>query len=210
MHVTPRSVLGLALLSAHARAAVMPGDVCGINGADFLNDDFGGTNLVSGPGCTLGGSGEFSQCFCHPTQDGDPFGEWTWQCNAGTVGPPVLFGPAAGKECPASIPVPRDYDFVRPSCDTSVNPTGQAGDPSCPYHNCDQGGNNSAVCGCVDLGAFGMGDGQKWFCLHSSCSSADGYCGIEEGADEAESAGTGATLAAAAVGAGVAAALVAW
>ena len=59
MHVTPRSVLGLALLSAHARAAVMPGDVCGINGADFLNDDFGGTNLVSGPGCTLGGSGEF-------------------------------------------------------------------------------------------------------------------------------------------------------
>ena len=160
-----------------ATSAVSEGDLCGIHGADFLDDTFGGTNAVSGPGCTLADGS--TDCYCASVKDGDPLGEWEWHCNTPDE-TKVEFGPVEGKTCPASIPVPKDYDSSsgQPLCDTALHPTGLAGDPSCGYDNCAEGGDSTAVCGCVDLDLYGIpGGGMKWYCLHSTCSSDDGYCG---------------------------------
>lgn len=168
-----------------AISAVSEGDPCGINGGDFLDDSFGGTNAVSGPGCTLADGS--TDCYCASIKgDENPFGEWVWQCNTPEE-TKVEFGPREGKECPAAIPVPKDYDFAQPLCDTSIHPTGLAGDPSCPYHDCDEGGDMSAVCGCVDMAAYQMGEGMAWYCLHSTCSSDDGFCGTVNGGGEQDS-----------------------
>ncbi len=53
----------------------------------------------------------------------------------------------------------------------------------CPYSECDEGGDTSAICACIDLAKYGFGEGEEWFCLHSTCS-----CGDELGATETSSA----------------------
>jgi len=162
-----------------AASAVSEGDLCGIHGADFLDDSFGGTNAVAGPGCTLADGS--TDCYCASVKDGDPLGEWEWHCNTADEAK-VEFGPVETKTCPESIPVPKDYDSDQPLCDTALHPTGLAGDPSCGYDDCAEGGDSSAVCGCVDLDLYGIpGGGKKWYCLHSTCSSDDGYCGTPDG-----------------------------
>lgn len=39
----------------------------------------------------------------------------------------------------------------------------------CPYSDCDEGGEYSAICACVDKSKYGLGEGEEWFCLHSTC-----------------------------------------
>jgi hypothetical protein len=66
---------------------------------------------------------------------------------------------------------PYEKGFVgeTPECDVAIHPTGQLDDWSCGYSDCEDGGDESVICGCVDLDAFGIGSGQKWFCIHSTC-----------------------------------------
>lgn len=165
------------------------GDKCGVDGADFLDDSFTGEFRVAGGtsgGCTIGAE---TDCYCSPIiGDTDPLGEWIWQCNppssSTTDGAalPVPFGPAAGKTCPSEIPVPFGFDGgeqQNPLCDIAVHPTGQENDPPCAYSDCAaNGGNQSAVCGCVDE-TFGQGGDEesnfRWYCLHATC-----HCGATE------------------------------
>jgi len=42
----------------------------------------------------------------------------------------------------------------------------------CPYSECDDGGDTSAICACIDLAKYGLGEGEEWYCLHSTCSCA--------------------------------------
>lgn len=147
-------------------AAVKIGDKCGISGSELLSPDFEGRFTVSGPGCSIGSEAE---CYCAPVLgDNQPLSEWAVQCNSDATGA-VPFGPIDNKVCPTNIPVPAGFKGQNPDCDTGVHPTGLKGDPSCPYSNCASGGNSSAVCGCVDLQMYQMGEGMKWYCLHSTC-----------------------------------------
>jgi hypothetical protein len=59
-----------------------------------------------------------------------------------------------------------------------LNPTGQPGDEVCPYSDCDEGGDHSAICACIDLKKYGMGEGTEWVCMHATCS-----CGEEQQED---------------------------
>ena len=190
--IHPALLVIATLLVAASAVLVSEGDLCGIHGADFLDDSFGGTNAVAGPGCTLADGS--TNCYCASVKDGDPLGEWEWHCNTADE-TKVDFGPVEGKTCPESIPVPKEYDSdQQPPCDTALHPTGLAGDPSCGYDDCAEGGDNTAVCGCVDLDLYGIpGGGKKWFCLHSTCSSDDGYCGTPDGGgdDTTSAAGSG-------------------
>ena len=178
-HFWSAALLVVLLATTRTAGAQGTGDECGVDGSDFLNDEFTGEWAVSGPGCTIGTS---KQCYCSPILgDADPLGEWVWQCNENETGeldvPLVPFGPATGKVCPDTIPVALGFDAEQnggknPAC-TVDNPTGQAGDPPCVYETCSTGGDLSAVCGCVDL-TFGQGDTSEgdlqWFCLHSVCT----------------------------------------
>jgi hypothetical protein len=160
-------------------AAVQNGDSCGVSSSDFLTYDYRSDFLVAGEeGCTLG---EDTNCYCAPDlNDGESLSEWKWQCNNS-----VKFGPSlAEKVCPESVPVAKglgDLDVVlnrralqvqpeRVSCDTSINPTGRPGDEFCPYSSCDEGGDHSAICACVDLEQYGLGEGMEWICMHATCS----------------------------------------
>jgi hypothetical protein len=173
------SALGVVLFLSSA--ALLPvvtsieiGDVvCGVDGADFLDDTFAGLWRVSGsPGCAMGSE---TDCYCSPILgDADPLGPWIWQCNSASSEVLVPFGPATGKVCPSEIPVPLGFNEAKnPECDTTINPTGQLDDPPCEYSDCDSGGDFSAVCGCVDL-TFGAGEANpgdlQWFCLHATCT----------------------------------------
>lgn len=171
---------------ATAKAAVSfkHGDSCGVKSTDFLNYDYRSDYLVAGEeGCTLG---EDTGCFCAPDlEDGESLSEWKWQCNYS-----VNFGPnsANGKVCPDSVPVAKDLgdlDVVlnrrtlqdpttqSVSCDTAIHPTGRPGDEVCPYSSCDVGGDHSAICACIDLAQYGLGDGMEWICMHATCSCND-------------------------------------
>jgi hypothetical protein len=181
----------LALVATAEVASFLSGDSCGVTSKDFLNYDYQSDYLVSGQeGCNLG---QDTRCFCAPDlADGESLSEWKWQCNDS-----VTFGPnvTAGKVCPESIPVSKglgDLDVVlnrrdlqqnstqqRASCDTAVNPTGRPGDEVCPYSSCDEGGDHSAICACIDLSKYGLGDGMEWICMHATCS-----CGDEENEGE--------------------------
>jgi hypothetical protein len=173
-------------------AAVQNGDACGVSSSDFLTYDFRSDFLVAGEeGCTLG---EDTNCYCAPDlNDGESLSEWKWQCNNS-----VKFGPSvAEKVCPESVPVAKglgDLDVVpnrralqvqqqQVSCDTSINPTGRPGDEFCPYSSCDDGGDHSAICACVDLEQYGLGEGMEWICMHATCS-----CGGENEEVEATEA----------------------
>lgn len=162
-------------LAAASDGGFHEGDTCGVKSSDFFNGYFVGDYLVAGAeGCSLA-DGQ-TGCYCAPDlTDGQSLGEWKWQCNG-----VVAFGPADGKTCPSTIPVPKGYEdleVVVPkqatavvACNTTVNPTGQAGDEVCPYSDCDTGGDTSAICACVDLAKYDLGEGQQWICMHSTCS----------------------------------------
>jgi len=98
------ALLASALAAAHG--AFQEGDSCGVTSADFVNVDFSGDYLVAGEaGCALGSD---TKCYCAPNlADGESLGEWEWQCN-GTVN----FGPADGKQCPETVPVPKNSDIL--------------------------------------------------------------------------------------------------
>lgn len=152
------------------------GDTCNVTSSDFFKLDFGGEYRVAGKtGCTFVEGGQVKEdCFCGiDYEDESTLSEWKWQCN-GTV----VFGPGEGKVCPDTVPVPKRVGLVEEQlaafdpveCDTTINPTGQRGDPVCAYSDCDDGGSTSSICGCVNKTAYGLGDGVQWFCMHSTCS----------------------------------------
>jgi hypothetical protein len=171
------TIVTFLALSAGANGMFQDGDSCGVKSSDFFKVDFGGDYRVAGPGCDLGNGNE--DCLCGVNyDDSDRLSEWIWQCNG-----KVQFGPAGNKTCPATIPVPKSLDSgsvsnaaaIAPKveCDINLNPTGQRGDPVCSYSDCEQGGDTSSICGCVDLAKYGMGNGTQWFCMHSTCSCSN-------------------------------------
>ena len=167
--------------------------------SNFLNYDYRSDYMVAGEtGCSLG---DDSGCFCAPNlTDGDALSEWEWQCN-GVVnfGPitskicpdlvPVAKGlgllesvdnrnrarslqaDEVGKI--ASVGTESMQQKIGVECDTSIHPTGRPGDEVCPYSDCDEGGDHSAICACVDLSKYGMGDGMEWVCMHATCSCGE-------------------------------------
>merc|ERR1712032_217071 len=59
-------------------------------------------------------------------------------------------------------------------CNTDIHPTGQPGDEVCPYSDCDdEDGEHSAICACIDLARYGIGDGMEWVCMHATCDCED-------------------------------------
>jgi len=173
-------------------SAFQNGDACGVTSRDFLNYDFRSDWMVAGEaGCTLG---EETGCFCAPDlEDGESKGAWKWQCNN-----VVNFGPhdPSVKSCPDVVPVGKDLGplyFGRnraraletsgtdaadlpamnmqagAACDTAIHPTGHPGDEVCPYSDCDEGGDHSAICACIDREQYGMGVGMEWVCMHATC-----------------------------------------
>ena len=185
-------MLVLAMTAVHAAAVsgasvvFQDGDTCGVTSSDFLTYSYRSEYLVAGQaGCTLGGDGS-QGCFCAPDlSDGESLSEWKWQCNNS-----VVFGPTSDqKTCPESVPVPKEFgelDVVlnrrrglqqqpqqRVSCDTNIHPTGRPGDEVCPYSDCDDGGDHSAICACIDMEQYGMGEGMEWVCMHATCSCGD-------------------------------------
>jgi hypothetical protein len=163
------------------------GDLCGIEGSNFLDDNFTGTITVAGEGCV---SANNANCLCAPNFD-DPasLSGFTFQCNG-----KVSFGPQNGKVCPEKVPVIKrvgvdSIDFTEDlvgaviPCNTSIHPMGYPGDEVCGYSECESGGSFSAICGCVDLGTrgdTGMSIGMQWICMHSTC----GCSFIDEEADQ--------------------------
>ncbi|KAL3916489.1 MAG: hypothetical protein SGILL_005152 [Bacillariaceae sp.] len=166
--------------------AFQNGDSCGVTSSDFLTYSYRSEYLVAGAeGCTLGE--DDTNCYCAPDlADGESLSEWKWQCNNVSV----VFGPAEQKVCPDSVPVPKEFgslDVVlnrrralqgqqqqqRVACDTAVHPTGRPGDEVCPYSDCDEGGDHSAICACIDLEQYGMGEGMEWVCMHATCSCGE-------------------------------------
>lgn len=163
--------------------AFQNGDTCGVKSSDFLTYDFRSDYLVAGEeGCTLG---EDTHCYCAPDlNDGESLSEWKWQCNN-----TVNFGPSVPeKTCPESVPVAKgqgeldvvlnrrmlqDLQQERLECDTAIHPTGRSGDEVCPYSSCDDGGDHSAICACIDLEKYGMGEGMEWICMHATCSCGE-------------------------------------
>mmetsp|Transcript_10459 Transcript_10459/g.23111 ORF Transcript_10459/g.23111 Transcript_10459/m.23111 type:complete len:242 (-) Transcript_10459:94-819(-) len=183
------------------------GDTCGVTSKDFLNYDFSSDWMVAGnAGCTLGDS---TGCFCAPNlADGKSLGEWEWQCNnVVSFGPneslsktcPVMvpvdkdmgqldFVGNVARALGASSSDNNEDNFLDPesqqqltgvSCDTAIHPTGRPGDEFCPYSNCDEGGDHSAICACIDREAYGIGEGMEWVCMHATCS-----CGENEEEEE--------------------------
>lgn len=160
-------------------------------------------------------NGDDTGCFCAPNlSDGQSLSEWEWQCN-GTVrfGPsvgktcpptvPVAKGLGILEVVPdrktrrslqnsnagmiASVGAESMQQKMGVPCDTTIHPTGRPGDEVCPYSDCDEeGGNHSAICACVDLSKYGMGEGSEWVCMHSTCSCGEDD-GIEQDEDESES-----------------------
>ncbi|KAG7353581.1 hypothetical protein IV203_002936 [Nitzschia inconspicua] len=181
----------LLFVTAHSAvfAAFRNGDTCGVSSQDFLNYNFQSDFLVAGEeGCTLG---DDTHCYCAPDlSDGESLGEWKWQCNNS-----VQFGPSRPEKiCPESVPVTKgmgDLDVVfnrrglqfqpeQVSCDTSIHPTGRPGDEVCAYSSCDEGGDHSAICACVDLEQYGHGEGMEWVCMHATCSCGENDGGVGE------------------------------
>jgi hypothetical protein len=187
-----RYTLALLAIAAPNASAFQNGDTCGVTSRKFLNYDYRSDYMVAGEtGCSLG---DDSGCFCAPNlTDGESLSEWEWQCNG-----VVNFGPASSKICPDLVPVAKGLGILESvanrnlevdkvasvgtetmqqkigvACDTSIHPTGRPGDEVCPYSDCDEGGDHSAICACVDLGKYGMGVGMEWVCMHATCSCGE-------------------------------------
>ena len=167
--------LAFLLIAGVNSAVLQEGENCGVDGGDFLLENFTGNVVVAGKGCA---SGNNTNCLCAPNfDDQQSLSEFLWQCNNA-----VEFGPKNGKVCPPTPPVLRkvgvnSVDFsvdmlgVTVPCNTSVNPTGRPGDETCGYSECETGGSFSAICGCVDLDDRNETEsvGMQWICLHSTC-----------------------------------------
>mmetsp|Transcript_6739 Transcript_6739/g.8808 ORF Transcript_6739/g.8808 Transcript_6739/m.8808 type:complete len:222 (-) Transcript_6739:1322-1987(-) len=189
------SVPFLTLFALHSAAArelpFAEGDACNVQSSQFFDDSFQGEYLFAGDaGCTLG---EKTGCYCAPDFDDETnLSGWKWQCNKS-----VKFGPVEGKVCPTTIPLAKDEisaDILLSyragniednpiACDLSIHPTGRQGDEACSYSTCDEGGDMSAICGCVDLAKYKLGEGQQWYCMQSTCS-----CGVDCGDGKKSSA----------------------
>lgn len=160
---------------ASVGSALLNGELCGIEGKDFFNDNFTGRVAVAGNGCV---SGADTNCLCAPNFDNQAtLKGFVFQCNG-----MVNFGPKKGKVCPATVPVIKrvgvaSINFTESSigvpvpCNTTIHPTGYPGDESCGYSECESGGSFTALCGCVDFGAGSPGrpSGMIWTCVHSTC-----------------------------------------
>jgi len=199
--MTIRLTLALLAIAVPTVTSFQNGDTCGVTSRDFLNYDYRSDYMVAGEiGCSLG---DDIGCFCGPNlTDGQSLGEWEWQCNG-----VVKFGPVSPKICPSVVPVAKglgelesvenrnrarslEVDKVASvgteslqqkmgvACDTTTHPTGQPGDEVCPYSDCDEGGDHSAICACIDLVKYGMGVGMEWVCMHATCS-----CDEQDGQD---------------------------
>eukprot|EP00978_Attheya_sp_CCMP212_P014633 scaffold37399_cov54-Attheya_sp.AAC.2 len=211
---TAFSVVGILACSRliASEGKFQDGDSCGVESSDFVNDFFAGEYRVAGTsGCNLGLADDVTRlgddltqtgCFCAPDfDDQDSLSAWKWQCNNS-----VNFGPVAPKVCPATIPIGTkngvDIELSRRAaentlaCDSSIHPTGRPGDEVCPYSDCDQGGDFSAICGCVDLARTGMGQGEQWFCLQSTCSCTkkEEDAGFYTGLDDPKSSASGMSM----------------
>jgi hypothetical protein len=161
--LTMMSILFFALILLGSTNAVVyqQGDTCGVNGEDYMKPNFTGSVAVAGNGCKLGNS---TNCYCAPNiTDGGVVGDFVWQCNGS-----VTFGPIVDKVCPDTIPIGSTNSTDPVPCNTTVNPTGFPGDPSCGYSECESGGDFSAICGCVDTGSSML-----WICLQSTCGCGD-------------------------------------
>jgi len=196
-----RVTIAIITIAVPNVSAFQNGDACGVSSKDFLNYDYRSEYMVAGDtGCSLG---DDIGCFCAPNlSDSQSLGEWEWQCND-----VVNFGPVSSKICPDVVPVAKGLgklesvanrnraryleadkivsvgtesmqQKMRVACDTAIHPTGHPGDEVCPYSDCDEGGDHSAICACIDLDQYGMGVGMEWVCMHSTCS-----CGEEGGQD---------------------------
>jgi hypothetical protein len=186
---TTASILLLLLLVSATTVSVassdppswVEGDYCNVTSRDFLNANFSSVHTVAGEGCTVGGNSNLSSCYCAPVlNNNESLSDWTWQC-----GDKVSFGPTNGKTCPAEVPVLSPFNNnntvaesalgVGASCNLTVHPSGRYGDEVCGYSTCEDGGDYSAVCACVDLERVrGIeGAGQQWFCLHSKCGCGE-------------------------------------
>jgi hypothetical protein len=197
---TTTSILWLLVVSSTTTVSAasplwVEGDYCNVTSRDFLNANFSSVHTVAGDGCTVVGGGvdgsnnTLSSCYCAPVlNNNESLSDWTWQC-----GDKVSFGPTNGKTCPAKVPVLPPFDNninntvaesalgVGAYCNLTVHPSGRYGDEVCGYSTCEDGGDYSAVCACVDLERVrGIeGAGQQWFCLHSKCG-----CGEEVEPDQ--------------------------
>lgn len=74
----------------------------------------------------------------------------------------------SGKECPLNPPILFGDENSQIECNLNIHPTGNEGDPSCYYSNCDTGGDQTVMCGCVDYSLFSQ-IGAYWECLYSQC-----------------------------------------
>merc|ERR1719491_2568345 len=74
-------------------------------------------------------------------------------------------------------------------CNLDLHPTGRPGDEVCPYSDCDDGGEHSAICACIDLEKYGMGTGTEWVCMHATCQCEDSSTDTDTG-DDTEGAAT--------------------
>lgn len=168
---TSRITASIALLLVGGASAQVfsEGDSCGVKSADFFKDDFAGDWLVAGAnGCDL--SSQEQGCYCAPDlNDNDRLSDWKWQCNNS-----VKFGPIEGKMCPAEQPGKNLGSDQVATCDTAVNPTGRSEDPVCSYSECDSpDGKESAICACINLSDYGLGEGMQWSCLPATCGCGD-------------------------------------
>merc|ERR1712238_389749 len=68
-------------------------------------------------------------------------------------------------------------------CNLDIHPTGRPGDEVCPYSDCDDGGQHSAICACIDLEKYGMGTGTEWVCMHATCDCEDSTTDTDTGDD---------------------------
>jgi hypothetical protein len=183
-----KNIIAFLFIAGVNSAVLQQGELCGVEGSDFLSDNFTGSVAVAGKGCV---SANNTNCLCAPNfDDSESLSGFIWQCNG-----KVEFGPKNNKVCPPKVPVIKrvgvdSIDFseemlgVSVPCNTTINPTGYPGDESCGYSECESGGSFSAICGCVDLGNRSETDqtGMQWICLHSTCG-----CSLEEDDSPADS-----------------------
>mmetsp|Transcript_49718 Transcript_49718/g.55412 ORF Transcript_49718/g.55412 Transcript_49718/m.55412 type:complete len:310 (+) Transcript_49718:81-1010(+) len=73
----------------------------------------------------------------------------------------------------ASVGTESQQQQLSVPCNLDLHPTGRPGDEVCPYSDCDDGGEHSAICACIDLEKYGMGTGTEWVCMHATCQCED-------------------------------------
>ena len=152
-------------------------DLCGVDGEKILEYDYIVDHNVAGDGCTLGNK---TNCICAMDYEDQsaPLPPFKWLCGT------VEFGPKGNKTCPTTIPIVKSIGSnssngteVMVECNTTLHPKGYPGDEGCGYSECENGGDYSALCGCVDFSEhdFNTTEGMQWICLYSACN-----CPVDE------------------------------